>query len=71
MILRRLVVLEDTLHHLFDAEDPRILAMMEGVIHPKNIQFAAVVIVLVPIVVMFPYAQRYFMKGLIVGSLKG
>jgi putative aldouronate transport system permease protein len=71
MILRRLVVLEDTLHHLFDAEDPRILAMMEGVIHPKNIQFAAVVIVLVPIVIMFPYAQRYFMRGLIVGSLKG
>ncbi len=71
MILRRLVVMEDTLHHLFDAQDPRILAMMEGVIHPKNIQHAAIVVVLLPILFMFPYAQRYFMRGLIVGSLKG
>lgn len=71
MILRRLVVMEDTLFHLFDAEDPRMLALMEARIHPKNIQSAAIVVVLFPIACLFPYAQKYFMKGLMVGSLKG
>ena len=71
MVLRRLVHEEaGFVSTVWNGEDPRILAILEQHIHPKNLQNAAIVIVLLPVVIMFPYAQKYFMKGLMVGSLK-
>jgi putative aldouronate transport system permease protein len=38
---------------------------------PRNIQAAAIFITTVPILVIYPLAQRYFTKGLLIGSIKG
>jgi len=71
MVLRRLVNEGDGFEgNLWGTEDPRIQAILDQRIHPKNLQNAAIVTVLLPVVIMFPYAQKYFMKGLMVGSLK-
>jgi putative aldouronate transport system permease protein len=40
-------------------------------ITPQGLRSAAVVISTIPILLVYPYLQRYFVKGLIVGSVKG
>ncbi|GIP31509.1 putative ABC transporter permease protein YtcP [Paenibacillus sp. J2TS4] len=40
-------------------------------INPKNIQMAAIVITMAPILCIYPFVQKYFVKGVLVGSLKG
>lgn len=37
----------------------------------RNIKYAAVFITVLPIMVVYPFAQKYFVKGVMVGSVKG
>jgi len=39
-------------------------------VSPQNIQMAAVVLVALPIVMVYPFVQRYFVKGILLGSVK-
>ncbi|MDG0791254.1 carbohydrate ABC transporter permease [Cohnella ginsengisoli] len=38
---------------------------------PESIKMAAVVISIVPILAVYPYLQKYFVKGMLLGSVKG
>ena len=37
----------------------------------KNIKYAVIFITTLPILVVYPFAQKYFVKGAMVGSVKG
>ena len=39
-------------------------------ITPQNFQMAAIVLVALPIVSIYPFVQKYFVKGILVGSVK-
>jgi putative aldouronate transport system permease protein len=45
--------------------DPNKLAQ------PFTLQMAAIVITVVPILMVYPFIQRFFMKGMLLGSVKG
>ncbi|MCP3773010.1 carbohydrate ABC transporter permease [Paenibacillus sp. MZ04-78.2] len=53
--------------------DPSVAAMIqsEQTVPPDVIKMAAVVISSLPIVVIYPFLQKYFVKGMMVGSVKG
>ena len=38
---------------------------------PETLKAATIMITIIPIVCVYPFLQRYFVKGIIVGSLKG
>jgi putative aldouronate transport system permease protein len=38
---------------------------------PQNIQMAVIVIVILPIMCVYPFLQKYFVKGVLVGTIKG
>jgi putative aldouronate transport system permease protein len=38
---------------------------------PQGIQMTVIVIATVPIVMVYPFLQKYFIKGMLIGSLKG
>ncbi|OAS14382.1 carbohydrate ABC transporter permease [Paenibacillus oryzisoli] len=38
---------------------------------PESIKMAAVVVSMVPILLVYPYLQKYFVKGMLIGSVKG
>lgn len=40
-------------------------------ISPDSIKFATMVIATVPIMFVYPFLQRYFVKGMMIGSIKG
>lgn len=65
LVLRELVV-ENT-----DAVSP-VTAMLtsQARSHPFTLKMAAIVIVITPILVVYPFMQRYFVKGVSLGSIK-
>ncbi len=42
-----------------------------SVIQPENIKAACIIFATVPIVLVYPFLQKYFVKGVIVGAVKG
>ena len=40
-------------------------------IPPQNFQMAAIILVALPIVAIYPFVQKYFVKGILAGSVKG
>ena len=66
LVLRELVV-EDT-----SVIEP-ITAMLtaEARSHPFTLRMAAVVITILPILAVYPFMQKYFVKGIALGSVKG
>ena len=47
------------------------ISAMGGSIPQKSATMATVVVVIAPIMVVYPFFQKYFIKGLTVGSVKG
>lgn len=45
--------------------DPNIMTMAEGV------RMAAIVISVIPIIIIYPWIQKHFVKGILLGSVKG
>jgi putative aldouronate transport system permease protein len=39
--------------------------------NPETIKSATIMIVTLPIIILYPFLQKYFVKGIVVGSLKG
>jgi putative aldouronate transport system permease protein len=38
---------------------------------PETVKMAVVVIAIIPVLVIYPFLQKYFMKGMLIGSIKG
>lgn len=47
------------------------LLLMDGSLTPANIQMATIVVIMLPILCIYPFVQKYFAKGVMVGSIKG
>lgn len=45
--------------------------ILEVIVHTETAKMAALVLSLIPIVCTYPFLQKYFVKGMIVGSVKG
>lgn len=49
--------------------DPETLAAMQGL--TDLLKYSLIVVATVPILCLYPFVQRYFVKGVMIGSLKG
>ncbi|MDR1956701.1 MAG: carbohydrate ABC transporter permease [Treponema sp.] len=70
MFLRRIVITFDLAGAAYGGNAQSSL-MMQGRFHPMNLQMATVVVVMVPILCIYPFIQRYFIKGAMIGAIKG
>lgn len=48
-----------------------VLAKMQGMVPQNSATMATVIVVIGPIMIAYPFSQKYFIKGLTVGSVKG
>jgi putative aldouronate transport system permease protein len=55
----------------FDVEllDPKELEAMEGL--RDLLQFALIIVASLPVLAIYPFVQKYFVRGVMIGSLKG
>lgn len=43
----------------------------ENVIHAENVKYAIIVVSTIPILCFYPFIQKYFAKGIMIGAIKG
>ena len=68
MFLRQIIIVGNS--GTDDREMFAALQIKEN-LHPKNLQMAAIVITMIPILMIYPFIQRYFTKGIMIGAIKG
>jgi len=67
------IVLKDALSNLDNITSPigRTMAQKNNAYNAQSVRMAMVVITTVPILVVYPFLQKYFTKGIMLGSIKG
>ena len=56
----------------FNNMDPSIMQMFRNsTITPQNLQMATIVVIMLPIMCIYPFIQKYFAAGIMVGGVKG
>lgn len=66
IILRNIVIQGDM------AEQSNMMGGEMGMlVTAQNIKYAVVIVAIAPIVMLYPFLQKYFVQGIMVGSLKG
>jgi putative aldouronate transport system permease protein len=70
LILREIIMQNQMAREL--AEQGNIAAMEEtGYVSVEGLKYATLVISIVPMLMIYPFVQKYFVKGVLIGSLKG
>ena len=46
-------------------------ASRHSTVTATSVQMAAMIIAILPIVVVYPFLQKYFVKGIMLGAVKG
>ena len=66
-------VLRDALSNLNNiaSETGRLQAMEGKMANTQSVRMALVVITTLPILLVYPFVQKYFVKGILIGSMKG
>lgn len=62
LVIRQILILSSGLSGMGDS-DTELIA--------ESIKYATIVVATVPILVLYPFLQKYFVKGMMVGSVKG
>ncbi len=62
MLLRRLTIQLEPLDHMVTAENVYL---------SRTVKAAAIIIATAPILCVYPFLQKYFAKGILIGSIKG
>lgn len=66
LFLREVIIGSSIQQQMTGAEED----IVEEVIDPINFQYAALIITVAPILIVYPFIQKYFVKGMMVGSVK-
>ena len=67
IILRNILVANKV--NLSEIKDPKLLAGKMGM--EDLLKFALIIVSSAPIIAMYPFVQKYFIKGVMIGSIKG
>ena len=54
-----------------DMEDMLSDAVDNNAYNPDGVKFATMVVAVTPILFVYPFLQKYFVKGIMIGSIKG
>lgn len=66
VVLRR-ILLEGTMQMV----DPTTSQTDAFAVNPDTLKAASIMVTTLPIIVVYPFVQKYFIKGVLIGSLKG
>jgi len=67
LILRQIVIMSQVQDELASLNDPTITQRT----NVEGIKYATLFVSIVPMLIIYPFIQKYFVKGVMIGSLKG
>jgi putative aldouronate transport system permease protein len=67
MILRQVLFQNGGPGNAFNAND----MLTQKLVHEKNVQMACIIATIAPILCAYPFVQKHFAKGVMIGSVKG
>ncbi|NJD02508.1 MAG: carbohydrate ABC transporter permease [Ruminiclostridium sp.] len=70
-LLYRILYQEAQAYNGVSRDAMRALESQTVKIVPESLQAATLMVTILPIIFLYPFLQRYFVKGIVVGSLKG
>ena len=70
MVLRELVIVTSTLRDAVSSGDFNTASDIVN-INVKGVKYATLFVSMVPMLAIYPFIQKYFVKGIMIGSLKG
>jgi putative aldouronate transport system permease protein len=68
---QELLPLQVALRQLIASPDPSLMMGQEMPLSPETLIMAGVVVSTLPIVILYPFLQKYFIKGATLGAVKG
>ena len=69
IFLREILIENQTVSIPTDAED--LVAMVERTQMAQTMKYALIVVASVPMLLIYPFVQKFFVKGVMIGSVKG
>lgn len=67
LILREILIQED----VADMDATMVESVVQQAMSVEGMKYALVVVANIPVLIMYPFVQKYFVKGVMIGSLKG
>ncbi|WP_141504320.1 carbohydrate ABC transporter permease [Paenibacillus luteus] len=64
VMLRQIIILSEG----GDGSDPELASL---ILHAQNIKMAVIIVATIPILLIYPFLQKHFAKGVLLGSVKG
>lgn len=71
LILRDIVLQNSLAEQLASKGNSQGAQDIQEGITPQSVQYATLVVSMIPMLVIYPFIQQYFVKGIMIGSLKG
>lgn len=71
LILRDIVLQNSLAEQLASQGNAEMAQDLQSGITPQSVQYATLVISMIPMLVIYPFIQQFFVKGIMIGSLKG
>ncbi|BDF47823.1 carbohydrate ABC transporter permease [Eisenbergiella sp.] len=71
LVLRSIVIEGQMANELAAAGQAAAAEAMTGQVSVNSIKYATLFISIVPMMIIYPFIQKYFVKGVMIGSLKG
>jgi multiple sugar transport system permease protein/putative aldouronate transport system permease protein len=68
MILRDILFVAQMPQEMMSGIDPRLLANLQSLM--QQVRYAVLVVGALPMMILYPFIQRYFIRGMMIGSLK-
>ena len=76
LLLLVLAVVQLLLQRIIQESDVSLIT--QGLVNPEQTQFtsetvkaATVIVAVLPILLFYPFIQKYFVKGIVIGAVKG
>lgn len=66
VLVQQMITADDAMGEAMTLDPAEMMA-----ITPESMKAAAIVILLLPMLVVYPFIQKYFVKGVMIGSIKG